>query len=148
AAPPERPAQLRAVSRSFNALIAIGASVGGPEAIETVLAQLPSDAPPVVIVQHMPASFTKQLAKPLEQTSAVPLVEAEDQAEDEQTCVVFGMPCQAITRGGAMHVAPLPQIPEMIFECLGRLESRALKTGLRRDRGARRPTERGSGGAR
>jgi chemotaxis response regulator CheB len=68
-------------------------------------------------------------------------------AEDEQTCVVFGMPCQAIARGGAMHVAPLPQIPEMIFDCLGRLENRARTAGVRQDRGERL-TERGSGGAR
>ena len=49
-------------------------------------------------------------------------------AEDEASCVVFGMPREAITRGGAKHVLPLGQIPAMILECLNRLESRARAT--------------------
>ena len=36
---------------------------------------------------------------------------AETIAEDEQSCVVFGMPNEAIARGGAMHVATLLAMP-------------------------------------
>jgi two-component system chemotaxis response regulator CheB len=39
-------------------------------------------------------------------------------AEDERTCTVFGMPREAIRRGGAMHVVPLDQIATAIFENL------------------------------
>ena len=45
---------------------------------------------------------------------------AQTIAEDEQSCVVFGMPKEAIARGGAMHVATLLQMPHKIAECLER----------------------------
>lgn len=41
-------------------------------------------------------------------------------AEDSRSCVVFGMPREAIARGGAAHVLPLEDIPAMIFGCLQR----------------------------
>ena len=37
-------------------------------------------------------------------------------AEDEQSCVVFGMPKEAIARGGAVHVATLFAMPQLIAE--------------------------------
>ncbi len=46
---------------------------------------------------------------------------AETIAEAEESCVVFGMPREAIVRGGAVHVASLLAIPELVLECLGRL---------------------------
>ena len=48
--------------RRLNGLIAIGASTGGTQAIEAILTRLPADVPPIVIVQHMPAGFTKVFA--------------------------------------------------------------------------------------
>src|SRR5262249_38657578 len=39
----------------------------------------------------------------------------------EESCVVFGMPKEAIARGGAVHVASLLQIPGLVFECFDRL---------------------------
>jgi two-component system chemotaxis response regulator CheB len=39
-------------------------------------------------------------------------------AESEQSCVVFGMPAEAIARGGAIHVAPLHAMPHLIGETL------------------------------
>src|SRR5688500_2367517 len=44
-------------------LIAIGASTGGTQAIETVLTRLPADVPPILITQHMPAGFTRAFAE-------------------------------------------------------------------------------------
>ncbi len=46
---------------------------------------------------------------------------AETIAEDEHSCVVFGMPKEAIARGGATHVTTLLQMPSKIFECFDRL---------------------------
>jgi two-component system, chemotaxis family, protein-glutamate methylesterase/glutaminase len=40
-------------------------------------------------------------------------------AQDEQSCVVFGMPAEAIARGGAMHVSTLVAMPELIADALG-----------------------------
>jgi two-component system chemotaxis response regulator CheB len=42
-------------------------------------------------------------------------------AEAEESCVVFGMPKEAIARGGASHVASLLEIPSLVFDCLARL---------------------------
>lgn len=46
---------------------------------------------------------------------------AETIAEDEHSCVVFGMPKEAIARGAAMHVATLLKMPTVLMECLDRL---------------------------
>lgn len=56
-------------------IVLIGASTGGVGALETVLADLPEDGPPVVIVQHMPGaflvSFTQMLNRELHQDVAI-----------------------------------------------------------------------------
>lgn len=53
-------------------LLAIGASTGGPQALETVLLGLPGNlAVPVVVVQHMPATFTAHLAQQLDARCAL-----------------------------------------------------------------------------
>ncbi|MBE0581197.1 chemotaxis response regulator protein-glutamate methylesterase [Devosia sp.] len=61
-----------------GALIAIGASTGGVEAIRAVLANMPVDCPPIVIAQHMPAGFTSRFAARLDEVCALRVVEAED----------------------------------------------------------------------
>jgi len=191
--------------RRRNGIIAIGASTGGPQAIEAVLRGLPAETPPIVIAQHMPAGFTRAFADRLDKACAIRVVEAaggeqlepgtayvapgehhlvvqvrgiklmtalhdgppvhhqrpavdelffslaklrgvpivaalltgmgsdgadgllalrqagaETIAEDEHSCVVFGMPREAIARGAAMHVATLLQIPTLIPECFNR----------------------------
>jgi two-component system, chemotaxis family, protein-glutamate methylesterase/glutaminase len=66
----------RTAAAAAGAVIAIGASTGGTVAIETILAALPADAPPVVIVQHMPAGFTRALAARLDSVSPLAVREA------------------------------------------------------------------------
>ena len=61
-----------------GALIAIGASTGGVEAIRTVLSSIPADCPPIVIAQHMPAGFTNRFAGRLDEICDITVVEAED----------------------------------------------------------------------
>jgi two-component system chemotaxis response regulator CheB len=184
-------------------LILIGASTGGTQAIEAVLTRLPADTPPILIVQHMPAGFTRAFADRLNSVTAMQVVEAKGGevlkrgiayiapgdfhmtveavgvelrtnvrpgplvhyqrpavdvlfhaaarlrnvpivaalltgmgadgadgmvalrkagfttiAEDEQSCVVFGMPKEAIARGGAVHVSTLLAMPRKIADCL------------------------------
>lgn len=57
-------------------LVAIGASTGGTEAINQLLTHVPPDFPPVAIVQHMPAGFTKSFAERLDQFSPMTVTEA------------------------------------------------------------------------
>jgi two-component system chemotaxis response regulator CheB len=196
--------------RRVNGLLLIGASTGGPQAIEGVLTRLPADVPPTLVVQHMPASFTAAFAERLNSVCPMRVVEATDGetlqrgtvyiapgdshllvervgvqlktivkagppvhhqrpavdvlfhaaarltglpivamlltgmgadgadgmvalraagaetiAEDEHSCVVFGMPKEAIARGGAAHVATLLQMPGLVYECFDRLAKRA-----------------------
>ncbi len=62
--------------RRARGLIAIGASTGGTQALETVLSRLPADSPGIVVVQHMPAGFTKAFAERLNSVCALRVVEA------------------------------------------------------------------------
>jgi two-component system chemotaxis response regulator CheB len=65
--------------RNGDPLIVIGASTGGPRALQQVLHDLPSDLPAAVtIVQHMPPGFTRSLAQRLHETSSLTVQEAMD----------------------------------------------------------------------
>ena len=201
AAPAPRPAVLNS-TRPFpaSAVIAIGASTGGTEAIQKVLVEFPGDCPPVVITQHIPAVFSRSFADRLNELCAIRVREAEDGdklepglalvapgnfhmllrhcpsgyrvevkegplvcfqrpavdvlfhsaaeaagphataailtgmgsdgvqgmlamkkagartiAQDEASCVVFGMPKEAIKRGAVDHVLPLPAIARALL---------------------------------
>lgn len=63
---------------STHKVIAIGASTGGTEALREVLARLPSDAPGVVAVIHMPPGFTKTFADRLNDSCQIVVKEATD----------------------------------------------------------------------
>jgi len=192
-------------NRTAGGLIAIGASAGGPQALEVLLTHIPADTSPIVIVQHMPAPFIPLLAERLNEVCPMRVVMAADGeplshgvavvapaghhlivehqggrlrtgvrrgppvghqrpavdvlfhslarlrrisvvgvlltgmgrdgadgmvalrragqetiAEDESSCVVFGMPREAIARGGAVHVVALNRIAATIAKCLDR----------------------------
>lgn len=201
---PATRAPMRALSESTDKIIAIGASTGGTEAIREVVTRFPANAPGTVIVQHMPAGFTRLFAERLNSLSAMEVKEAEDGdrvmqgriliapgglqmrvvrsggvyraevkpgelvnghcpsvevlfdslavhagrnvvaamltgmgadgadamrrmreagarcvAQDEATCVVFGMPKEAFARGGAEMLRPLGEIAQTLFGFLG-----------------------------
>ncbi|MDQ2068440.1 chemotaxis response regulator protein-glutamate methylesterase [Natronospira sp. AB-CW4] len=61
-------------------LVAIGASTGGTEAIRRVLECLPPDSPPIVISQHIPASFSGPFAERLNSVTSLTVKEATDRA--------------------------------------------------------------------
>jgi len=190
----------KAMIRTTEKVIAVGASTGGTEALKIFLEALPPDSPGIVIVQHMPEHFTTAFAKRLDTTCRVSVKEAEDNdtvirgrvliapgnhhmllkrsgaryyvevkdgplvcrhrpsvdvlfrsaaryagknsigvimtgmgddgargmlemkeagayniAQDEKTSVVFGMPQEAIKKGGVDKVLPLQSIPEEVL---------------------------------
>lgn len=191
--------------KTTNKIVAIGASTGGTEALREVITRLPSNAPPIVIVQHMPQNFTKSFADRLNDLSQVQVKEATDGeylaigkvliapgnkhmeirrsgiqyyvtlfdgpmmfhqrpaveilfdsvakyagqnaigviltgmgkdgaqgllnmrqagahtiAQDEKSCIVFGMPKEAIDLGAAEVIKPLPQIAQTILDICNR----------------------------
>lgn len=66
-------------SGSGTKLVALGTSTGGPRALQQVIPKLPGNMPcGMVVVQHMPAGFTKSLAERLNGMSQVTVKEAED----------------------------------------------------------------------
>lgn len=66
-------------TNSSSKLVALGCSTGGPRALQYVLPYLPKDLDAgIVIVQHMPAGFTKSLAERLNQLSEIDVKEAQD----------------------------------------------------------------------
>ncbi len=73
---PKRTAGLRTI---FD-VVAIGVSTGGPPAVQKVLSCLPGNFPvPILIAQHMPASFTGPFAKRLDGQCAISVKEASNQ---------------------------------------------------------------------
>ncbi len=59
-------------------LIILGASTGGTEAIKTFLIAMPKECPAILIVQHMPAAFTKSFAHRLDGLCDIKVTEAVD----------------------------------------------------------------------
>lgn len=88
---PERMGCKSGASSPCGAIVCIGASTGGTEAVKAVLQALPANMPPVLIVQHMPEMFTGAFARRLDAMCALEVKEAEDG--------------EALTRGVA-YVAP------------------------------------------
>ena len=82
---PEPPLARR--SSSGPPLVLIGVSTGGPAALATLLPALPGDLnAPVLIVQHMPAMFTKPLAASLGRRCALRVTEAVDGEVAQANC--------------------------------------------------------------
>ena len=71
--------RLRRPGAGSPRILAIGASTGGPNALDEVLSSLPAPFPtPIVIVQHMPPVFTELLAQRLDKATGIPSCEARD----------------------------------------------------------------------
>ena len=55
-------------------LIAIGASTGGPQALTTLLGQLPAQSPPILVVQHLPLAFSEAFVQRLRKATELEVV--------------------------------------------------------------------------
>lgn len=97
----------KALAESTDKVIAIGASTGGTEAIRKVITQFPATTPGVVIVQHMPAGFTKMFSDRLNQLCAMEVKEAADGDRVRSGLILIapgGMQMKVVRSGGFYHV--------------------------------------------
>lgn len=78
----------RAVPKT-HPIVAIGASTGGTEALHRVLSALPADAPPIVIVQHMPQGFTGAFARRMNSLCAIEVVEGATNMQMRQGLAII-----------------------------------------------------------
>ena len=105
-------ASLRAMPAARR-LVAIGASTGGTEALRELLTALPADAPPMLVVQHMPEQFTRAFANRLNGLAAVQVREAVDgdRVLDGSVLVAPGNRHMRLVRDGATLLVRLSDDP-------------------------------------
>lgn len=111
-----------------NGLLLVGASTGGPRALEIVLSGLPESFPwPVLVAQHMPAAFTKAFAERLNQCCALQVVEAKGALPVEAGKIYIGRggaDMVLTSRAGKLTILPMPENPQFLWhpsvELLGR----------------------------
>lgn len=104
------PAPLRCTT---NKVVAIGSSTGGTEALRRVLPELPRNCPGVLIVQHMPANFTKSFAEHLNQECTVDVKEADsgDSVVPGRVLIAPGDRHMTLRRSGARYLVSLNDDP-------------------------------------
>jgi two-component system chemotaxis response regulator CheB len=101
-----------------NKILAIGASTGGTTAIEQVLLSMPSNAPPIVIVQHMPEKFTKAFADRLNKVCDIEVREASnnDSVIPGRALLAPGNHHMILKRSGARYYVVLKDTPRVFHQ--------------------------------
>jgi len=108
-------------SKTFtkNGLLLIGVSTGGPRALEEILPQLPEDFPwPVLISQHMPASFTAPFAARLNALCPLQVVEVFKPMPVETGTIYIGKggaDMVVVRRAETLMVVPKPESAEHLW---------------------------------
>ncbi len=89
--PREAPGQATRASRARLEVVTVGASTGGPTAIQSIVTRLDPRFPlPIVVAQHMPPGFTRTFAERLDRLSRLSVAEASDGDRVEPGRVLIG----------------------------------------------------------
>jgi two-component system, chemotaxis family, protein-glutamate methylesterase/glutaminase len=112
-----RPAQKLSQLRD-SAVVAIGASTGGTEAIRRVLEELPANFPGTVVTQHIPAGFSKAFSDRLNQLCRMEVKEAEDGDElrSGRVLVAPGGLHMLLRRAGAGYKVVVKDGPRVCYQ--------------------------------
>lgn len=103
----------RAMVRTTEKVVAVGASTGGTEALRHFLCAMPPDCPPIVIVQHMPEAFTAAFARRLDGECAIGVAEARsgDRLLRGHALIAPGNRHTLLTRSGANYAVEVRDGP-------------------------------------
>ncbi|MES1199518.1 MAG: chemotaxis response regulator protein-glutamate methylesterase [Pseudomonadota bacterium] len=143
------PPPIRHAYHPSDAVIAIGASTGGVEALIAVLQTFPENCPPTVITQHMPGLFTTSFAARLDRIAAPNVAEAFEGAPLKIGQIYLapgGGPHLHVRNGGVFGACTLrgedlvnghrPSVDELFFSIARTLGPRAvgiILTGMGKD---------------
>lgn len=99
----------KSMIKTTEKVVVIGASTGGTKALEVFLMAMPPDAPPIMIVQHMPEKFTRSFADRLNKLCKVQVKEAEpgDSVMSGRALIAPGNKHMALRRSGARYYAEI-----------------------------------------
>jgi two-component system chemotaxis response regulator CheB len=141
------PASCRPVNHASR-IIFVGASTGGTEAVKHFLVGVPADCPPILIVQHMPESFTGSFAARLNSLCRARVIESRG-GEAVETGTVYVAPGHshlAIRRTASGYLTELSATPavnrhrpsvDVLFdsaaEVVGRNAVGVILTGMGKD---------------
>ena len=131
-------------------LVLIGTSTGGPAALDVVLPQLPPDFPwPVLVAQHLPASFTGAFARRLDRECHLDVVEVNQPMPLKPGTIYIGKgdaDVMVAPRAGGVIVMPVPakasylwhpSVERMVASALDHLDASqligVLMTGMGND---------------
>ncbi|WP_301102969.1 chemotaxis protein CheB [Propionivibrio sp.] len=133
---------------SGSRIVFVGASTGGTEAVKTFLQGIPADCPPIMVVQHMPGSFTASFAARLNTLCQPRVIEAQG-GESLASGMVYVAPGHShlrIKRGVSGYVTELLDTPpvnrhrpsvDVLFdsaaEIVGRNAIGVILTGMGKD---------------
>ncbi|MBN2347715.1 MAG: chemotaxis response regulator protein-glutamate methylesterase [Bacteroidales bacterium] len=99
--------------KTTDVVVVVGASTGGTDALQVFLQAMPSDAPGIVIVQHMPEHFTRSFANRLDSICQIAVKEAEN--GDFVTCgralIAPGNKHTLLKRSGARYYVEVQEGP-------------------------------------
>ncbi|MEA3487549.1 MAG: chemotaxis response regulator protein-glutamate methylesterase [Thermodesulfobacteriota bacterium] len=109
----ERSEPIKALAKTSNKVIAIGASTGGTEALKTVLTRMPPNSPGILVVQHMPAKFTTAFAERLNGICQITVKEAlnNDSVSPGTALIAPGNYHMILRRSGARYYVEVKDGP-------------------------------------
>ncbi|MBI4741961.1 MAG: chemotaxis response regulator protein-glutamate methylesterase [Betaproteobacteria bacterium] len=142
------PRQTGRPAQAGSRIVFVGASTGGTEALKDFLMGIPEDCPPVMIVQHMPETFTASFAKRLDTLCPPRVIEAQggERLESGTVYVAPGHSHMVVRRSAAGYVTELQKTPpvnrhrpsvDVLFdsaaELIGRYAVGVILTGMGKD---------------
>jgi two-component system chemotaxis response regulator CheB len=108
----------KTASSTHKKIVALGTSTGGPQSLQRVIPLLPGElGVPVVIVQHMPPSFTQSLAARLNSLSKLNVVEAQGGETLKPNCVYIAKGGKQMTikrSGGSASIVVSDEDPKLL----------------------------------